>query len=93
MQRGPSKVGPGKINHPVTCAGIEVKPGDLIVGDGDGITVVPRERIEEVFEAAEKKTVYEEKRRITIEEYERCVTAGEEPPQLAPQWVLDMLAK
>lgn len=93
MQRGPSKVGPGKINTSILCGGVHVNPGDLVVGDGDGITIVPRDRIEEVFAAAEKKTVYEEKRRETIAKYEECVKKGEEPPELAPQWVLDMLKK
>ena len=38
---------PGSINVPVTCGGRTVFPGDLIVGDADGVVVVPRERVEE----------------------------------------------
>ena len=91
MQRGPSKIGPGTINKTIMCAGAQVEPGDLIVGDSDGVSVVPRERIEEVFAAAEKKLQYEEKRRVTIAEYESCKENGDPLPQLAPQWVLDML--
>ena len=63
----------------------------MVVGDGDGITLIPREKINEVFVAAEKKTVYEEKRRETIAKYEECVKNGMEPPERAPQLVLDML--
>ncbi len=91
MQRGPGKKDPGEINLPVTCGGITVNPGDLIVGDYDGITVVPRDRILEVLERAEEKAEYEEKRDTVIAAYKAAVASGKEPPQLAPQWVLDML--
>lgn len=92
-QRSPSKIQEGEINSVVTFGGIEVHPGDLIVGDADGVTVVPRSRIIEVLEAAEKKEAYEEKRRETIAEYERCRMTGQTPPQLSPQWILDMQKK
>jgi regulator of RNase E activity RraA len=39
--RGPSKDGPGEINIPVSCAGLVVLPGDLIVGDADGVIAIP----------------------------------------------------
>lgn len=39
---GPYKEGPGEINVPITCGGISVSPGDIIVGDADGIVVIPR---------------------------------------------------
>ncbi len=39
--RGPSKDGPGEINIPVSCAGLAVIPGDLIIGDADGVIAVP----------------------------------------------------
>ncbi len=39
--RGPSKDGPGEVNVPVSCAGLVVLPGDLIVGDADGVIAVP----------------------------------------------------
>ncbi len=41
--RGPSKDGPGEINVPVSCAGMAVMPGDLIVGDADGVIAIPAE--------------------------------------------------
>jgi regulator of RNase E activity RraA len=37
------KDGPGEINVPISCGGTVVSPGDVVVGDGDGIAVVPRE--------------------------------------------------
>lgn len=91
MQNGPSKKGPGEINVPVTCGGIEVCPGDLVVGDADGVTVVPRDRIEEVLDKAEEKLAYEIERSKTIAEYARARQEGTKLPQLAPEWVLDML--
>ena len=91
MQRGPGKKDPGEINLPVTCGGITVNPGDLIVGDYDGITVDPRDRILEVQERADEKAEYEEKRDTVIAAYKAAVASGKEPPQLAPQWVLVML--
>jgi 4-hydroxy-4-methyl-2-oxoglutarate aldolase len=38
---GPVKQEPGMIGEPVTVAGVAVSPGDLVVGDGDGVVVVP----------------------------------------------------
>lgn len=92
MQRGVVKKDPGNMNVPVKCGGITVNPGDLVVGGSDGVTVVPRDKVYEVLEKAEEKAAYEDARDATIDEYTRCVTVGEQPPQLAPQWVLDMLA-
>ena len=78
MQRGPIKKNPGKINEPIVCGGIRVEPGDLVVGDYDGITVVPRALIPEVLERAEKKQAYEEKRDEMIANYVAAKAAGRE---------------
>ncbi|NML48439.1 RraA family protein [Ramlibacter sp. G-1-2-2] len=43
--RGPSKDGPGELNVPVACAGMSVAPGDLILGDADGVLCVPAARV------------------------------------------------
>lgn len=60
---GPTKGLPGKLSIPVSVGGVAVNPGDLIVGDVDGVVVVPRNEIEAVLDAAAKK-VAAEKRRI-----------------------------
>jgi regulator of RNase E activity RraA len=39
--RGPSKDGPGEINVPIACAGLAVNPGDLVLGDADGVIAIP----------------------------------------------------
>lgn len=39
---GPLHRGPGEINHPVNCGGVVVMPGDVVLGDADGVVVVPR---------------------------------------------------
>lgn len=40
---GPLHRGPGEINFPIQCGGIVVNPGDIIIGDMNGVIVVPRE--------------------------------------------------
>jgi regulator of RNase E activity RraA len=44
------KDGPGEINVPISCGNTVVGPGDLIVGDADGVVVVPRDHAADVFE-------------------------------------------
>ena len=54
--RGPYKDGPGEINVPIAIDGMVIEPGDLIVGDGDGVVVVPAHLAEEIAsEAAEQE--------------------------------------
>lgn len=56
---GPHKGGAGRINVPISCAGAVVQPGDIVVGDEDGIVVVPRNNAAAVLEAAKKKMALE----------------------------------
>lgn len=48
--RGPSKDGPGEVNVPVSCAGLVVMPGDLVVGDADGVIAVPAAEAADMLE-------------------------------------------
>ena len=91
MPNGPIKKDEGNINVPIVCGGVPVKPGDLVMGDSDGVCVIPREHIEIVLDMAEEKLAYEDKRNETIKRYREAKANGEPLPQLAPQWVLDML--
>jgi RraA family protein len=58
--RGPYKDGPGEINVPVALSGMVIEPGDLVLGDGDGILAVPFDELGTILEAAEKKKAAEE---------------------------------
>ena len=91
MPRGPIKKEEGNINTEIMCGGVKVAPGDLVVGDSDGVCVIPKEYIETVLAEAEKKQAYEDNREKTIAAYRKAKAEGTELPQLAPQWVLDML--
>ncbi len=46
------KTDPGKIDVPVNCGEVDVSPGDLIVGDEDGVVVIPKELIRKVLTSA-----------------------------------------
>lgn len=47
----PLKRGPGSVGLPVVLGGVAVAAGDIVLGDGDGVAVVPSNRIAEVIEA------------------------------------------
>lgn len=66
--RGPYKDGPGEINVAVAVDGMVVEPGDLILGDGDGVLCVPYEEAETVLAAAEAKQEAEKKELAAIAE-------------------------
>jgi regulator of RNase E activity RraA len=59
---GCDKDGPGEINVPISCGGTVVAPGDIVVGDADGIAVVPREHAAEVLELVTQLVEREHKR-------------------------------
>ena len=77
---GPLKSSGGRINWPVSLAGTAVNPGDLIVGDADGVVVVPREMAADVVGAARAKVDAEAERM-------KAISRGE----LAQAWVDDGL--
>jgi regulator of RNase E activity RraA len=57
------KNGPGEINTRVSCGGIAIEPGDVIIGDQDGVIAIPRNRAADV--AAQLKLV--EQREATLD--------------------------
>ncbi|MDO4487756.1 MAG: RraA family protein [Eubacteriales bacterium] len=59
--QGPYKNGPGEINVPVACGGQVVNPGDILVGDADGVCVIHKEDAEAVLEAVKVKFSGEQK--------------------------------
>ena len=63
---GPLKNSGGRINWPVSLAGTTVNPGDLIVGDADGVVVLPRELAAEIVAGAQAKVDAEAERMKAI---------------------------
>ena len=72
----PVKEGHGMVNVPVSCGGVIVNPGDLIVADGDGVVCVPREDAKEAVAGARARLDRED----SIAE---AIRNGESPWELA----------
>jgi regulator of RNase E activity RraA len=65
--RGPYKDGPGEINIAVAIDGMVIEPGDLILGDDDGLLSVPFDAVETVHAAAAQKAAAEARQMASIE--------------------------
>jgi 4-hydroxy-4-methyl-2-oxoglutarate aldolase len=66
--RGATKDVVGELDVPVRVGGQEIRPGDLVVLDADGATVVAAERVDEVLEAARAREEREAVKRDKLEE-------------------------
>ncbi|MEV6158020.1 methyltransferase [Nonomuraea sp. NPDC052129] len=66
----PYKNGPGHLGRTIAVGGVAVAPGDLILGDADGVVVVPLAEAERVAQAAEAVFSLEEGKRAAILESE-----------------------
>lgn len=64
---GPYKSGPGEIHGPVSIGGVAVNDGDVILGDADGLAVIPRARAWSALEAAEQVVAKEAGQRRDIQ--------------------------
>jgi regulator of RNase E activity RraA len=64
---GPTKFVPGRINWPVSCGGVTVQPGDLVVGDADGVVVIERALAPSLLAPAGKKVAEERARMADLE--------------------------
>jgi len=78
---GPTKFVPGRLNHPISIGGVSVRPGDLVVGDGDGVTVIERDKAAAMLPLAEQKVAAETKRIAEIKSRKA----------LSPAWLNDAL--
>jgi len=56
---GPLQRGPGEINYPISSGGIVVGPGDVVVGDRNGVVVVPHDAVDDVLARLRAKAVRE----------------------------------
>lgn len=63
---GPTKSVAGRVNYPTSVAGAAIQPGDLIIGDVDGVAVLPREAVPALLELAQKKLDAETQRIAAI---------------------------
>src|SRR3546814_14296271 len=59
--RGPYKDGPGEIGFAISLAGMVIQPGDLVLGDMDGVLAVPRASAAQVLERARATSEAEER--------------------------------
>ena len=57
---GPYREGPGEINVPVVCGGQVVMPGDILVGDSDGLVVVPQNDAARLLDAVRANLAMEQ---------------------------------
>ena len=89
--RSPVREKCGSINEPIVCCGIKVAPGDLIIGDADGVVAIPREHIALVLDKAEEKRQFEEKRIEQAQGYCEAKQMGKPLPEIIPKWALDFL--
>ena len=63
---GSFKVGGGEVNVPVACARVVVMPGDVVIGDADGVTVVPRADLDDVLSGVAAKLEVEARAKTGI---------------------------
>ncbi|MBI4278961.1 MAG: 4-carboxy-4-hydroxy-2-oxoadipate aldolase/oxaloacetate decarboxylase [Armatimonadetes bacterium] len=64
--KGTGKDHLGYVNHPMSCAGVLVHPGDVILGDDDGVVVIPREEAEGLVEICRNREKREEEWKALI---------------------------
>lgn len=69
----PEKRGPGAVNVPIVVDGVLVEPGDVIVGDADGVLVIPRALLRQTVEKAEARAEAEKVFRARIQAGERLI--------------------
>jgi len=59
IHRGPYKSGPGEINVPVSIGGMVIAPGDIVVGDDDGVVAFPQAIAPKLLEAVKAQIARE----------------------------------
>lgn len=68
--QGPLHRGPGEINFPINCGGVVVHPGDIVLGDDNGIVVIPQDYAAELLEKLRA-------RRAALKDYLAAVQRGD----------------
>ena len=70
-KQGPAEFWPWQVNDAIQCGGVLIRPGDAIVGDDDGVVVVPVGMVDEVIQIAHQREEVEEVIKAQLE-IERC---------------------
>ena len=70
-KQGPADFWPWQVNDAIQCGGVLVRPGDAIVGDDDGVVVVPSSEVDEVIRIAHEREEVEEVIKAQLE-IENC---------------------
>ena len=65
--RGPYKDGPGEINVPISLGGTLVNPGDIVLGDEDGVVIIPAEQAAQILEKVRQQEKTEKRIMESIE--------------------------
>ena len=68
--RGPVSFDRGTVNDSIVCGGVPIRPHDLVLGDDDGLIVIPRDEAEQWLAKAREKVALEQ-------EWDRRLSAGE----------------
>ncbi|MBC5688995.1 RraA family protein [Mediterraneibacter sp. NSJ-55] len=79
---GPYKEGPGEVNVPISCGGVSIHPGDIILGDKDGVIVIPRQDAGEILEKAKK-----------LSQNDKAKAENSAKGTVNRQWVEDLMEK
>ncbi len=72
-KQGPAEFWPWQVNDCIQCGRVLVRPGDAVVGDDDGVVVVPRSMVDEVIDIAHEREAVEEVIKAQLE-IEQCST-------------------
>ena len=64
--QGTVKASAGSINVEIVCAGAVVRPGDVVVGDEDGVVIVAKERAAEVRQCGAERIAKEQRTRVRL---------------------------
>ena len=84
---GCNKNGPGEVGSIISCGGVAVRPGDIVLADRDGVTIVPLEDAGEVAQLAAAQIQRENKRLAEIEK--GVLVRPEIDEQLRQQKIID----
>ena len=70
-KQGPAEFWPWQVNDAIQCGGVLVRPGDAVVGDDDGVVIVPRDEVDDVIRIAHEREEVEEVIKAQLE-IEKC---------------------